>query len=46
MRDRISAHKVPAKIIFVQELPKTATGKTQRKVLSQQAAEDKLASST
>ena len=46
IRGRISAHKVPSKIFFVQELPKNATGKTQRKILSQQAAEGKLASST
>ncbi len=46
IRGRISAHKVPSKIFFVQGLPKNATGKTQRKVLSQQAAEGKLASSS
>lgn len=42
IRDRVSAHKVPAKIFLVQELPKTATGKTQRQLLSQQAADGKL----
>ena len=46
IRDRVSAHKVPAKIFLVQELPKTATGKTQRQLLSQQAVDGKLASST
>lgn len=35
-----------AKLFIVQVLLKTATGKTQRKVLSQQAAEGRLASST
>ena len=44
MRDRVSAHKVPAKIFVMQEIPKTATGKTQRQLLSQQAADGKLAS--
>ena len=42
VRDRVSAHKVPAKVFIVQELPKTATGKTQRQVLSQQVADGKL----
>ena len=46
IRDRVSAHKVPAKIFLVQELPKTATGKTQRQLLSQQVAEGSLTSST
>ena len=46
IRDRVSAHKVPAKIFLVQELPKTATGKTQRQLLSQQAVDGQLASST
>ena len=46
IRDRVTAHKVPAKIYIVQELPKTATGKTQRNVLSQQAAEDTMTLST
>ena len=46
IRDRVSAHKVPAKIFVVQELPKTLTGKMQRQVLSQQAANGNLALST
>ena len=46
IRGRISAHKVPSKIFFVQKIPKNAAGKTQRMVLSQQAAEGKLASSS
>ena len=46
IRDRISAYKVPAKVFIVQELPKTTTGKTRREVLSKQAAEGTLASST
>lgn len=43
IRERVSAHKVPAKVFIVQELPKTATGKTQRQLLSQQVADGKLA---
>ena len=46
IRDRVSAHKVPVKIFSVQELPKTAIGKTQRQVLSQQAANGNVALST
>lgn len=46
IRERVSAHKVPAKIFLMQELPKTATGKTQRQLLSQQVADGQLASST
>ena len=46
IRERVSAHKVPVKIFMVQELPKTAFGKTQRQVLSQQAANGNLALST
>ena len=46
IRDRVTAHKVPAKIYFMQELPKTTTRKTQRGALSQQAAEGKLTPST
>ena len=42
VRDRVSAHKVPVKIFMVQELPKSAFGKTQRQVLSQQAADGNL----
>ena len=43
IRDRVSAHKVPAKLFIVQDLPKTATGKTQRQLLSQMVADGKLA---
>ena len=46
IRDRVSAHKVPVKIFLVQELPKTAFGKTQRQVLSQQAVNGNLALSS
>ena len=42
IRARVSAHKVPVMIFLVQELPKTATGKTQRQVLSQQAVKGTL----
>ena len=43
IRDRVSAHKVPAKLFIVQDLPKTATGKTRRQLLSQMVADGKLA---
>lgn len=43
IRDRVSAHKVPAKLFIVQDLPKTATGKTQRQLLTQQVVDGKLA---
>lgn len=46
IRERVSAHKVPAKLFIVEELPKTATGKAQRQLLSQQVADGKLTLST
>lgn len=35
MSDKISTFKIPSKIFFVKQLPKTATGKIQRRVISQ-----------
>lgn len=46
IRERVSAHKVPVKILMVQELPKSATGKIQRTEISKQAASGNLASTT
>src|SRR4051794_11618324 len=37
-RERLAAFKVPKRIEFVDELPKTATGKVQKFVLREQAA--------
>ena len=35
-RERLAPHKVPRRVAFVDELPKTATGKIQRHVLREQ----------
>jgi acetyl-CoA synthetase len=39
VRNRLSAHAYPREIEFVRELPKTPSGKVQRYVLRQRAAE-------
>jgi fatty-acyl-CoA synthase len=39
-RERLARFKVPKRIIFVDELPKTGTGKIQKYVLREQAEED------
>jgi acyl-coenzyme A synthetase/AMP-(fatty) acid ligase len=39
-RERLARFKVPKRIIFVDELPKTGTGKIQKFVLREQAEED------
>lgn len=38
VRDRLSTHSFPREIVFVQDLPKTPSGKIQRFVLRRQAA--------
>lgn len=35
MSDRVSKFKIPVKIYFVEKLPKTATGKIQRRIIAQ-----------
>ena len=44
IRERISAHKVPAKVFVVKELPKSPAGKTRREMLSKLTAEGMLVS--
>ena len=39
-RERLAKFKVPKRIIFVDELPKSGTGKIQKFVLREQAEED------
>ncbi|MEP0435378.1 hypothetical protein, partial [Marinobacter sp.] len=41
VRHRLSAHAYPREIEFVDELPKTPSGKIQRFVLRNQAKEEK-----
>jgi acyl-coenzyme A synthetase/AMP-(fatty) acid ligase len=40
VKSRTSPHKYPRAIVFVDSLPKTATGKIQRFKLRERAAED------
>ncbi|GMF04525.1 unnamed protein product [[Candida] boidinii] len=35
LKDKIAAFKIPAKFFFVDKLPKTATGKIQRRIIAQ-----------
>ena len=39
VKDKLAAYKYPRQIVFVAELPKTATGKIQRYKLRQMEAE-------
>jgi len=38
VRARLAPHKAPRQVIFVDDLPKTASGKLDRKALKQEAA--------
>ena len=38
VKERLARHKVPREIEFVERLPRTATGKIQRRKLAQQHA--------
>ena len=40
VRQRLSTHSYPREIAFVEELPKTSSGKIQRFVLRQRAEEE------
>lgn len=40
VKDELSAHEYPREIEFVEELPKTVTGKIRRKELREQESED------
>ena len=39
-RDRLAKYKVPRKVAFIKELPKTPVGKVLRRVLREQASKE------
>ena len=41
MQDKVAKFKIPAKVYFVETLPKTATGKIQRRIIAEAFATKK-----